>query len=331
MSNQIRRLARRLSRQQRQTRDLARASGAAYRSVELSDGPVIFYDEEGNPIYQIGEEPDGGVIGVPVNTPPPGQPTAPDAVGVTGGISITYDGTFVDANAPSDFSHYEIHASTDGPFTPTDETQIGSFTSVLGGTHLYPLAGGSARHVGIVAVNLAGVHGPLSVTDFAVSLEEPEITDGEAPTEAPVVAVRSGIQTLFITWDAIANNDPVTYTVFLGTSATLSGDDVVAVTDSTMVVTGNLPSGVLLEHDTTYYTMVVPQDADGMGPPSNVASGSPMQVHTEVIAPGAITEDQLSPGAVTTEKIAPHAVRSGNIADFSVPVIKFSDRKHRLY
>ena len=327
----MRRLARGFSRQRRQVRDLSRASAAAFRGVELSDGLVPFFDENGDLVYKIELDPDGGVVGSPVNTPTPATPTAPDVVGIPGGIEITYDGTFVEGNLPSTFARYEIHASPTTPLYPGDDTQVGSFGSPTGGTHLLPLPGGNSRWIGIVVIDQSGAQSGISDIVLGTAVEEAEASDGEPPEFAPVVRIKPGISTLFLMWDAVVNLDPVTYKVYLGTNATLSDADLLSTTDSTMTVAASLPDGTSLSNAVTYYACVIPEDVDGIGPTSNTVSGSPILVDSVVIAPGAVTEEKLSQGAVTTDKIAPFAVQSGQIAPFAVGVLNFRDRTHRLY
>jgi hypothetical protein len=149
-----RQIARTIAALSRETRALSRASQAARRSVEITDGSVSYYDEDGVERLAIGPQEDGGFLVTELNGPPPPQPTAPDVIPTSGGVVVRYDGTYEEANIPSDFSHTEIHASVTEDFVADDSTQIGTFPSSLGGEVFYALpAEYGDRYFALVAVS----------------------------------------------------------------------------------------------------------------------------------------------------------------------------------
>lgn len=100
--------------------------------------------------------------------PPPPEPTAPTIVSVPGGVELTWDGTWgTDPTivAPSDWTHCEVHLSTDaglhGIFFTTKRMEI---TSARGGTVFIPVGGGVEVYGWLVARTAAGKYalGPLA-------------------------------------------------------------------------------------------------------------------------------------------------------------------------
>lgn len=163
MRAELARLARQIHRLRRETRTLARASQAAFRGVDLSDGPLPFYDENGEVALQIGQQDDGTVAIVETTTDSPPVPTPPDVEERAGALAIIHDGTFEDDNPPANLAYFEIHASQTPDYFADDSTQIGTFASPQGGTFTF-LTDYDAGYwyISVQAVNTAGVESDKS-------------------------------------------------------------------------------------------------------------------------------------------------------------------------
>lgn len=145
-----------------------------------------------------------------------------------------------------------------------------------------------------------------------ITMPPPPTSDGLPPSTAPTnIAVQSGIQTLFVTWDPVMNEDPVSYDVYVGTvnPVTTGNATVAANVSGTLAVIPALGNGSALVYGTTYYAAVMAVDPDGTGPMSATASGSTISK---------ITTTQISDDAITTPLLAANAVTAGELAANSV-------------
>lgn len=144
--------------------DSQRSSQAAFRGVHLSDGPLKFFNDA-DLVGEMRLSSGGGVILVPLIDAAPPLPNGPQVKASTNLISVTWDGTFLNANRPDDLDHVEIHRSQVNGFAVTrDTTQCGTFLSQWGGTQVFPanLSDG-AWYVRLVAVDKGGNRSPASV------------------------------------------------------------------------------------------------------------------------------------------------------------------------
>lgn len=315
MSQHERILARQLSRLSRETRSQARASQAAYRGVELTDGPVRFFDEDGVERLQVGLGGDNGEFVIQeVNAPVPPTPTAPIVSSARGGVAIAWDGTFEDANYPLNIARIEIHASLLAGFIPTDATQVGEFTSTTGGTYFFPSAYVLGEvFVALVAVNNGGLESEKSVEDSATPTEPGE-SDGSAPATSPAPEVTPGINTLLVKWDPIDNNSPVTYEVHVSTTNAgfvPDGTTLVHTESGTFFVYRPTAGSI---YTTTYYFKIIAKDADGAAPASAAGSGTPLQATGPDIQAGSITGDRLAANTITAGEIAADAITTDELA-----------------
>lgn len=137
------------------------------------------------------------------------------------------------------------------------------------------------------------------------SLPPPTLTDGNPPASSPTPVVSGGIGTIFVTWTAIGNADPVTYEVHVSTTTgfTPGPTTKAATTGGTLIALHALPDATPLDYATTYYVKLVAVDADGSAAAGAQGSGSPVQVNTPDIAVGAIIADRIAANAVTAEKL----------------------------
>lgn len=301
----FRALATVIARMQKDLRSQGRASQAAFRSVEASDGPVRYYGSDGEVLGEIVAGPQGVEVR-PAPTVAPLTPTAPDAVGVQGGIVVKYDGTFIGGNWSHTISHVEIHRASVAQFTPNDQTLISTFSSYWGGefwTAATPVQG--EQYFRLVTVDRAGNRSAPSGVDSAVALATHVGSDGEAPETSPAPVVRGGVGALFVSWTPVVNEDPVDYYVHISTvdDFTPSPATLVTETAASSAVIKTLPGGGALEYDVIYYIKIVAEDVDGAAPASVQGGASMMQVTGEDIAvnyvyAGNILADQIEGGTI---------------------------------
>lgn len=131
------------------------------------------------------------------------------------------------------------------------------------------------------------------------TLPPPVTSDGNPPTQAPILVFIGGIGSIFFRWDEITNADPVTYRLHVnaGSAPALDGSmQVASGLGLTSAAVRKLRDGTAIVSDgsVTYYGIVTVEDADGSGPSSNTASGVPAQINTPDIAVGALTAGLLT-------------------------------------
>jgi hypothetical protein len=297
----------------RDTRTLARASQAALRSVEISDGPVSYYDEDGVPRLQVGNQGDGTYTVIENNGTPPPQPTEPDVNQVAGGVEIVWDGTFMDANTPIDFSHVEIHAATESDTPATDATQIGTFTSTSGGNYFLPLSvEDGVRWFSLVTVNRSGVE---STRSSVVGQEAGIIkaqTDGLAPPPVATLLGIPGPGMVFLRWTPPLNNDPVDFQVYGSPTPGFTPNPslLIGTTGSTSYTVRQLADGVVeesrsLSYDVDYYYQVLAFDADGVASSASPELGiRPVQISGADIAARTVVGEHMVAGTFTGDVFA---------------------------
>lgn len=196
-----RRVARRLLQTSRETRALARGSGAALRGLEIEDGPLTAYGADGLPVLQVGvETEDGNFTSVENGVAPPPTPTAPSILEGPGSITIIHDGTFVDSALQDDFSHFEIHASHTPGYVADDTTQIGSFFSDAGGEWVFATSiDDGTWYFSIQAVNKSLIEGPKSAEVAGTALvifDDTQLQADLAQLETDLAANTASLNTL---------------------------------------------------------------------------------------------------------------------------------------
>lgn len=310
LESEIRDLIERVHRLSRETRALSRGSQASFRGVELTDGPVTYYDEDGTERLQVGPQADGTFGVQVVNSPPPPQPTSPDLEPVPSGIKIKWDGTFVDGNWPADLVRVEIHVNDVPDYIPLDVTQRSEFISPTGGEWVYRTTTGAGnQYIKLVAVNSAGVESvPSDEVASVAGLIDAE-TDGDVPPKILAVTTTGGIRAIGLSWPEVVNADPVQYKIY-GATATGFANDAdhyigVAVGNRITVyrvwdaVVGDM---VPVVPGTDYYFRVVASDGDGDGLPSDEATGSPIQITGPDVAAESITGDHIFGNTISADK-----------------------------
>lgn len=105
-------------------------------------------------------------------------------------------------------------------------------------------------------------------------------TDGSPPAYSPTPVVDGGIGSLFVSWDAVPNNDMIWYNLYVSattpvglTNATFAGTQY-----GTFAAITTLPDGTPFASNTTYYVVIIAVDADGPAAPSPEGSGQVLQV-----------------------------------------------------
>lgn len=190
MSNPIAALAARLATVERRLDSTSRTAQLAYSSIE--DGAISVFDGEGSLRAIIGQQPDGTTGLTVTNGPPPPPPVAPTLVPSIGGVTVGWDGRFLDGSAiPLDWARLEIHTA-EVPFTPDPSTLRATIESPQGGTFTVqaetpqfvclvarntsgtaslpsPMAGPLGRMPVVAEAVLDGIVGELALADAAVS------------------------------------------------------------------------------------------------------------------------------------------------------------------
>ncbi|MFE7395185.1 hypothetical protein [Streptomyces sp. NPDC057557] len=158
-SSELARLAARVALLERQVNRNSRTATLAYSSIE--GGAIQVHDDDGRLTGIVGVQADGTTGVVVVNGAPPPSPSTPAATSVLGGISVRWEGTFVDAvAAPLDFARVEVHAATVDGFVPGPETLRTTMESPRGGEA--KIVTGEPVYVRLVARNTSGTVGAPS-------------------------------------------------------------------------------------------------------------------------------------------------------------------------
>lgn len=142
---------------------------------------------------------------------------------------------------------------------------------------------------------------PQQSGEFLDPITTPHPHDGEPPSASPTPEVIGGVGTLFVTWEAIENNDSVFYDVHISDDpgftidylTTFAGQEV-----GTMVMLRGLPDGTPFELDTDYYVKLIARDVDGPAPESAEASGQ-----IEAVTPGITATDGSVPASSPTPTV----------------------------
>jgi hypothetical protein len=223
----------------------------------------------------------GIVITSPTDGNPPPSSPAPTATSGIGTIFLSWN------PVPNlDPVTYEIHMGTTTGFTPGPGTKVGetasTFTNISKGPGGSALAYGTNYYFKIIAKDDDGPAAASAASGAAQNLKvglgdtQNVKTDGNPPASSPTPTVTGSIKSLFVKWDAVANNDPVVYEVHVGTTNnfTAGAGTKVGETSSTFTTITKLPDGNDLDYGTTYYVRLIAKDADGAAAVSAASSGA---------------------------------------------------------
>ncbi|MFJ4939010.1 hypothetical protein ACIP8U_34810 [Streptomyces pseudovenezuelae] len=161
MSSDIARLADRVAVLERQLARTTRTARMAYSSVE--DGAIEVYDQDGTLRGSMGLQDDGTVGFVAHNGPPPPAPTAPVVESALSGLTVTWPGTWADAEtAPLDLAEVQVHMSTNADAEPDTTHPVAAFHTAAGGSITLTTDTYTPLWVRLIAVNTSGTAGEPS-------------------------------------------------------------------------------------------------------------------------------------------------------------------------
>ena len=167
-------LARRVVEVEKQIRRSTRTRQAGFRSLDGASQKV--FDVDGIVRQVVGVQDDGTYTTVDVNAPAPTVPSLPVAEAHPGVVVVRWDGLTGDGSGwPKDFARVEVHATSNEDLIgdTSDETQVHTFTSIMGGEVTLTMPAGVEVFVWLVAVNTSGVESEptvdVSATPTAVS------------------------------------------------------------------------------------------------------------------------------------------------------------------
>ena len=299
MTSQLDRFLMRLKNVEREVR-AAKTPQLADSSVE--DGAIAVNDQDGNTTMQIGLQYDGTSAPAVLTGPVPPSPTSPTVLSDNYGLTIIWDGTFVDgAVAPQDWAGVDIVIGPIG-MDPIATPPKQRFTSPRGGQVFLALPEGSYDVV-LVSRTLAGKPSlPSGVTWGIASDPATFQSDGVVPAAPSGVVATGSLSSVFVRWDAVTLNaasgqqvDPVTYRLHCSSDSAFTPSDATLLntTSGRMASTSLTPSGDKMTYDTIYYFAVEAVDADGISAPSEIVPGQMNQAGTDDIATGSVTADKM--------------------------------------
>jgi hypothetical protein len=247
----------------------------------------------------------------------PAKPSTPvlATTNTRGIIQVTWDGLTATAGPmDADLAYVEVHAKTVNNFTPTPgdtTTLVGRLTGAGSLTFAKPIT--TTQYVKLVAIDTSSNPSiPSNQATIVVSTG----TDGAAPASSPTPVVIGGIRSLFVTWPAVTNADPVRYEVHASTTTGFAPSAGTKVTDaerSTSYVIRTMPDGSDLELAVPTYVRIIAKDDDGSAAVGAQASGTPMLATTADLAVESVTTDKLAANAVTADKFAGRLVLGSTI------------------
>lgn len=294
----------------RRVTTLETSSQMAFNSVHM--GSVDVYNEDMEVVLKYGLQSDNRYALVYTEGPECPQPSPPAVTPIMLGLSVRWDGnfTFFDGT-PTDFSHVEVHLSTqsgftEGPDTLADTIERGGGTAVI-----------SPLQVRTYFVSLVGVtrSGGLSVPSAEVSATPDQVVaadllDGIVDTLA---LADNAVTQAKVAVDAIGTAQIIDRSV---TVSELSDGSV----DASKIVADAIGPDALQVDAVTASAIA----ADAIGT-SELAANSVVagtiasdSIETRHITAGAIQAGQIAAGAVQAGEIAANAVTAAEIAALSV-------------
>ena len=194
MGFEQRRLAKEIIGLKREVRASATTMQLAYSSIE-NGGKIVVRDSDGREVMDIGGNPDGSYGATPRIGPTPPQATAPLVTPTPSGLTIRWDGEYLDSlMAPDDFTRVEVHLSTDAGFSAEyQDTIVGTIETPRGTdvpvTKLSPL---TTYYAAFVVRSTSGARGPVSPKTEATTLDHADGPGtGQALTKAEEARIKA--------------------------------------------------------------------------------------------------------------------------------------------
>lgn len=193
MGLEERRLAAEIAGLRREVRASSTTQQLGYSSIE-NGGRILVKDAQGREVMDIGRNPDGSYGATPRIGPTPPQASKPVLTPTPAGITVRWDGEYLDSlMTPDDFTRVEVHLSTDPNIQALDANDlVGTIESPRGGdvvvTKLQP---STTYYVTFVVRNTAGGRGPKSPIVSGETLSHP---DGPGTQEALTKAEQARIK-----------------------------------------------------------------------------------------------------------------------------------------
>ncbi|MDX3205106.1 hypothetical protein [Streptomyces scabiei] len=161
MSSELARLAARVAVLEKQLSRTTRTARMAFSSIE--GGAIEVYDQDGTLRGSMGLQHDGTVGFIAHNGPPPPTPTAPTVEPTLFGLTITWLGTWTDAEtAPLDLAEVQVHIAATADAEPDTARPVAAFHTTVGGSVTVALDTYDTVWVRLIAVNTSGTAGEPS-------------------------------------------------------------------------------------------------------------------------------------------------------------------------
>ena len=226
---------------------------------------------------------------------------------------------------------YGIHASWAAPSAGTlsvskykvelynaSSTLLRTDTTVAKVYDFAGLTAGSSYTVKVYTIDTANNSSSATTsTSFTVVSYK---TDGSVPASSPDVnSIIPFAGALEVKWDAVSNNDPVTYEVHISTTSSFTpsagGATLATKTSGTFAIIKTDPAtSDSLIYGTTYYVRIIATDQDGAASSAGtVLSGTPLKVSASDIAANTITASQIAADTITATQIAANAITASEI------------------
>jgi hypothetical protein len=243
----------------------------------IEDSALEVKDGAGSLRAIVGVQSDGTTAVNIVNGPPPPSPSAPILGSVLGGVTVSWNGGFVDGVvAPLDWQRVEVHASTLDGFEASLETLKSTFETPQGGTVVVPCE--EPVYVRLIARSTSGTPseptlqaGPLGPAPVVAT----DIVDGIVTT---VKLAEGAVTEAKIAADAVGS-------VALQDSAVLAEN----LADAAVEV------GKIADNAVTGPAIASEAVTAGKLSADSVVAGN--------IQAGAVTSAKVAAGAITTDKL----------------------------
>jgi hypothetical protein len=320
-ANSLRDLAKQVYDLDRRVRAKGSTSQLAHSSIE--DGALQAYDRTGTQTMAIGKQWDGTYAPTVTNGPIPPTPTGLTVQDATEGLIIGWDGTFAGGliPAPMDFLRVDAHVGASSDFIPDHTNRRATFVSPQGGFASVTVPYGT-YFVKLVCWTFAGrvslASDPVEGDSWPVEVS----SDGFPPASSPAVELIGGYEILLARWSAIINADPVTYKVYIGTSAGFTKDatTLAGITNGTQFTIKALPGTPpanpgdpdprKLQYDVDYYVAIEATDDDGAAPVGAESVSQIFKITGGAIQDGTIVGQNIVGGTITGDLLAGSIVLS---------------------